>query len=250
MRAAGPAHPGRAGIHGLDRPGIAAAILTILCAGSPFGAASAAPNGAGQRLAIVNHSTVARSAPSSTSARISVVRSASPLTGARRILPVIGTARDASGTSWLRVLLGGRPNGRSGWIKARLTAPATTGWAVRVDLSARRVIVHRDGRRARTFGAVVGASATPTPTGRFFVEEVVLLDPREPGAPYALALSARSEVLQEFAGGPGQIAFHGTRNVGGLLGTAVSHGCVRLSTTAVRWMARYIGPGTPVTVIR
>ncbi len=224
--------------------------MAILCACSPSGAASAAPEGTGQRLAIVNHSTVARAAPSTTSARVSVVRDRSPLTGARRVLPVIGVTRDPSGASWLRVLLGGRPNGRSGWVRARLTAPATTGWAIRVDLSARRVTVHRDGRRARTFGAVVGAPATPTPSGRFFVEEVVVLDPREPGAPYALALSARSEVLQEFAGGPGQIAFHGTRNIGGVLGTAASHGCVRLSTTAVTWMARHIGPGTPVTIIR
>jgi len=31
----------------------------------------------------------------------------------------------------------------------------------------------------------------------------------EPGGPFALALSARSNVLQEFDGGPGQIAIYG-----------------------------------------
>ena len=68
------------------------------------------------------------------------------------------------------------------------------------------------------------------------------------GAPFALALSARSNVLQEFAGGPGQIALHGLRNVGGVLGSAVSHGCVRLANDAMRWLNVRIGPGIPVTI--
>ena len=68
------------------------------------------------------------------------------------------------------------------------------------------------------------------------------------GAPYALALSARSYVLQEFDGGPGQIALHGLANVGGVLGTAVSHGCVRLDSDTMRWLVIRIGPGVPVTI--
>jgi hypothetical protein len=78
----------------------------------------------------------------------------------------------------------------------------------------------------RTFRAIVGKPSTPTPAGTFFVEESVHLSPTAVGAPYAPALSARSTVLQEFDGGPGQIAVHGLANVGGLLGTAESHGCV------------------------
>jgi lipoprotein-anchoring transpeptidase ErfK/SrfK len=108
----------------------------------------------------------------------------------------------------------------------------------------------RDGRLARTFKAVVGKPSTPTPLGRFFVEETVQLNQQEVGAPYALALSARSNVLQEFAGGPGQIALHGTNNIGGILGTAASHGCIRLDTQAITWLAARIGPGTPVTITR
>ncbi len=74
--------------------------------------------------------------------------------------------------------------------------------------------------------------------------------PTDAGAPFALALSARSNVLQEFAGGPGQIALHGVTNIGGVLGTAVSHGCVRLAATAMRWLVVRIGPGVPVTIRR
>jgi lipoprotein-anchoring transpeptidase ErfK/SrfK len=70
----------------------------------------------------------------------------------------------------------------------------------------------------------------------------------EPGGPYALALSARSNALQEFEGGPGQIALHGRDNLGGVLGAAESHGCVRLSTQSIDWLAQRIGPGVPVTI--
>ncbi len=75
------------------------------------------------------------------------------------------------------------------------------------------------------------------------------LTTRYVGGPYALALSARSYVLQEFAGGPGQIAVHGVWNVGGTMGTAASHGCVRLDTAAITWIGQRIGPGVPVTIV-
>ena len=71
-----------------------------------------------------------------------------------------------------------------------------------------------------------------------------------PGAPFALALSARSNVLRQFGGGPGQIAIHGVANLGGTLGTAISHGCIRLGNRSIRWLAARIAPGTPVTITR
>jgi lipoprotein-anchoring transpeptidase ErfK/SrfK len=55
-------------------------------------------------------------------------------------------------------------------------------------------------------------------------------------------------VLQEFGGGPGQIALHGVANLGGTPGTAVSHGCVRLTNPDITWLAARIGPGVPVTI--
>ncbi len=45
-----------------------------------------------------------------------------------------------------------------------------------------------------------------------------------------------------------RIALHGTDNLAGTLGTAASHGCIRLSTPAITWLARRIGAGVPVTV--
>jgi lipoprotein-anchoring transpeptidase ErfK/SrfK len=227
----------------------AASALAVAACAAAWGH-SAPPATASTGLAIVNHAVVAHAAPNRASARVSVVSATRPLTASRTILPVVARVRDGRGTAWLRVLLPGRPNGRSGWILARPTTPASTAWRIVVHLSTRRITVLRDGRRARTVTAVVGATATPTPRGRFFVEEVVTLDRREAGAPFALALSARSNVLQEFAGGPGQIALHGTRNIGGVPGTAVSHGCLRVATGAIVWLAGRIGPGTLVTIER
>jgi lipoprotein-anchoring transpeptidase ErfK/SrfK len=176
-----------------------------------------------------------------------------PITGARTVLPVISEAEDATGRRWLQVRLPGRVLGaptppRTGWISSFKARRSTTAWHVVVDLGDRRVRVYKGGRRVHSFAAVVGAPSTPTPTGRFFVEENVVMPAGLPGGPFALASSARSSVLQEFAGGPGQIALHGMRDVGGELGSAASHGCVRLADEPISWLAARIGPGVPVTV--
>jgi len=194
--------------------------------------------------------TPVRARPATSGRRIAMVKATRPITGAPTVLPVVARARGADGAPWVRVLLPGRPNGRSGWIPAASADLSTTSWTVTIRLSARRVTVFRDGRSIRSFSAVIGAPSTPTPTGRFFVEETVGLEADHAGAPYALALSARSQVFQEFAGGPGQVAIHGTNNVGGTPGTAVSHGCIRVPTASITWLAAHAGPGTPVTIVR
>ena len=171
-----------------------------------------------------------------------------PITGAPTVVPVIGRATRPGGIRWLKVLLPGRPNGSTGWITQRGTQKSTTSWRVSIRTSTRAVRVYRRGRLVRSFTAVVGKPSTPTPHGRFFVEESILMPRGSAGAPYALALSARSNVLQEFEGGPGQIAMHGVANLGGTPGTAVSHGCLRLANADIRWLASRIAPGTRVTV--
>jgi lipoprotein-anchoring transpeptidase ErfK/SrfK len=149
---------------------------------------------------------------------------------------------------WLLVRLPGRPNGHTGWIQAANVKIEKTPWHVVVSTWLRRVTVYRAGRFVRSFAAIVGKPSTPTPRGEFFVEEPVPLGSQAAGAPFAFALSARSNVFQEFAGGPGQVAIHGINNIGGTLGTAESHGCIRVSTAAVRWLAARIIAGTPVTI--
>ena len=164
------------------------------------------------------------------------------------MLPVTGRTTTDDGVRWLQVMVPGRSNERRGWIAQRGTILTVTSWHVVVRTSSRRVLVYR-GRLVRSFVAIVGKPSTPTPHGRYFVEESVRMPPGSAGAPFALALSARSNVLQEFDGGPGQVAIHGLGGLGGTPGTAVSHGCVRLADRSIRWLAARIAPGVPVSMI-
>ncbi len=202
-----------------------------------------------QPLVVLMSSHVARSKPSSHAHRIQTVAARRPLTHVRTVLPVLDRASTA-GISWVRVRLPGRPNGHTGWITATNTAPSTTTWHLAIRLSTRRVTAYRAGHVERTFRAVVGNPSTPTPTGQFFIEEVVKISSSDPGGPYALATSALSNVFQEFEGGPGQVGIHGTHNLSGALGTAASHGCVRLSPSAVSWLAKRINSGATLTITR
>ena len=153
--------------------------------------------------------------------------------------------------TWLRVLLPDRPNGRSAWVPAARVRLVRTPWRVRVSLAARRVTVLRHGRALRRFGAVVGAPATPTPRGRFAVYELARQpDPHGFLGPWALHLTAHSDVLDDYGGGPGRVAIHGRdgASLADPLGSAASHGCIRVADAEVRFLARVLAPGTPVTV--
>ncbi|MDA0178764.1 L,D-transpeptidase [Solirubrobacter phytolaccae] len=233
------ASPGR-------RRGIVALALALIAGAGVHATPARAAVPAEQALVVLTAPHVARAHPRASARVIQSVPARAPLTRVRTTLPVVGPARGG----WVRVMLPGRPNGRTAWIRTYRTLRRSTPWQLRVDLSARRVTAYRDGVVQRRFRAIVGAPGTPTPRGRFFVEEAVRLAATAAGGPYALATSARSTVLQEFEGGPGQIALHGTNHLAGALGTDVSHGCVRLSDAAIRWLAARIGRGVPVTVTR
>ena len=229
----------------MNHGGIAAAVLTasLGVAGPAQAAGPRVP--ASQDLVVLLDDHVARTAPAASAPRIKSVAARRPLTRVRTVLPVLG-----GGTGeWVSVRLPGRPNGRTGWIRTEGTRRASTDWHIRLRLSTRRVTAYHGGEAVRHFTAVVGTAWTPTPPGRFFIEEAVAI-PGHAGGPFALATSARSNVLQEFAGGPGQIALHGTDGLAGAPGTAASHGCVRLGTRAITWLARRIGGGVPLTVTR
>jgi lipoprotein-anchoring transpeptidase ErfK/SrfK len=189
-----------------------------------------------------NHQAYAQ--PNTSSKHLGLVDAERPITYEQTVLPVLGT----QGT-WLHVRLPGRPNSHTGWIDSQDTTAQTTAWHLVVRIATRRVYVYRNAHVVRVFRAIVGKPSTPTPLGQFFIEESVRLQKSDPGAPFALALSARSNVYQEFDGGPGQVALHGLDNIGGDMGSAESHGCVRLADSDIRWLVYRVGPGVPVTII-
>jgi lipoprotein-anchoring transpeptidase ErfK/SrfK len=252
MRASQPRRSIRATTGQAHRLRVALTTLALLAAAwTGEATAHAAPEAAVksvQQLVTLLAAHEVLSSPAPTATSLGLLQADRPLTGERTVLPVLGRKRGHGGLEWLNVRLPGRPNGHTGWIRNTATINSFTNWAIVVDTVTRRVTVYRAGRPVRAFPAIVGKPSTPTPHGSFFVEEAIQLRPGEVGAPFALALSARSDVLQEFDGGPGQIALHGLENVGGVLGTAVSHGCVRLADQTMRWLVMRIGPGVPVTI--
>jgi lipoprotein-anchoring transpeptidase ErfK/SrfK len=223
--------------------GVGCAVLASSAVAAPRVAAS-------QPLVVLLHDHVARAAPSAHGSRIEAVPARRPLTRVRTVLPVLGRASSPKTGSWLRVRLPGRPNGHAGWISTNRTRETSTPWRLKVDLSSRRLTVYRGGHVKRQFRVVIGKPSTPTPKGAFFVEEALALSSSETGGPFALATSARSNVFQEFEGGPGQIGIHGTNNLSGAPGSAASHGCIRLRPQAITWVARRIGAGIPLAVTR
>jgi lipoprotein-anchoring transpeptidase ErfK/SrfK len=200
-----------------------------------------------QELAVLLSSHAYSSSLGPNPVRTGTVAASGPLTGVQTVLPVVGHRISDDGTEMLRVMLPGRPNSSEGWIEKKGTQTDETPWRIIVSTSARRVYVYRNGRRARSFTAIVGKHATPTPHGAFFVEESISMRGAA-GGPYALALSARSNVLHQFGAGPGQIGIHGLQNLGGHLGSAESHGCVRVANRSIGWIAARVGPGAPVTI--
>ncbi len=140
-----------------------------------------------------------------------------------------------------------RPNGSTGWVRAvdvRLRAVRTR---IAVDLSQRRITVFRDGRPVLVTAAVIGAPSTPTPTGRFYVNQRLLTsNPLGGYGPGAVGISAFSPVLLNWPQG-GPIAIHGT-NAPGLIGSAVSHGCLRIHNVDIQRLLRLVEEGTPVEI--
>ena len=177
---------------------------------------------------------------------------------AKRALLVL-RKRDANGTrraflvrgtrgKWIHVYLPTRPNGSLGWIRSRAVEMYDNRYRVVVHLRAHRLQLWSNRRLLTTYPVATGTPSTPTPRGLFYIVE--LLQPDNPGGsygPYSFGLSAHSNVLQTFAGGDGRVGLHGT-NEPGLIGSSVSHGCIRLRNAAVRRLARILPLGTPVFV--
>jgi lipoprotein-anchoring transpeptidase ErfK/SrfK len=246
---AATAHRGRGHPRRRLRPLLSALALAALATAPAAAARSSAHAATGvssaQRVAtlLANHTIYDHPGGKS----VSSISSTRPITGEATTLPVLATRKGRHGR-WLLIRYPSRPNGARGWINATDARLWFIHLHVVVSLSQRRARVYYYGALIKTVTVIVGAPSSPTPTGQFFVEENVAEPASFPGAPYALATSARSNTFSEFDGGPGQIALHGIENLGGRMGTAESHGCVRLTTADITWLAHRAYPGTPVTI--
>lgn len=140
-----------------------------------------------------------------------------------------------------------RPNGATGWVRAADVRLRVVHTRIAVDLSQRRITLFRDGRVVLVTTAVIGAPSTPTPTGRFYVNQRLLtVNPIGDFGPGAVGISAFSPVLLHWVQG-GPIAIHGT-NAPDMMGFAVSHGCLRVRNVEIRRLLRLAEEGTPVEI--
>ncbi len=148
---------------------------------------------------------------------------------------------------WYRVQLPIRPNGVTGYVAAAAVHTGRVRSRVLIDVSARKLTLFRSGRRVLRTTVAVGSSATPTPIGRYYVNQrLIPQDPAGPFGPGAIGISAYSTVLTGWTQG-GPIAIHGT-NEPWAIGRAVSNGCIRVRNAVLRRLWAAAPAGTPVLI--
>jgi len=159
-----------------------------------------------------------------------------------------GSAKVATSTTpaWYKIAVPGRPNGRTGWVKAKEVSIRPMPWQVVVFRGSRMLQLWKGKQLVYTNRVAVGAPGMETPLGLYYV--TVRFKPiREPflGA-FAFETSAYSK-LSDWPGG-GKVGIHGTYQPQ-LLGQAVSHGCVRMSNTAAGFLRDRVPVGTPIRIL-
>ena len=208
------------------------------------------------KVSVVGAGTIATSQvsvlekPSAGAKRIAVLKQFRPDFRPQYVLALDVVRTPAGAPAWYRVSIPGRPNGRSGWVRAR---------SVDLHPVKKRVVIYRGARRfeywdgerlLRTGKVAVGKPGAETPLGLFYVTWKFnpSIDPAWSilGA-YAFETSAYSK-LTDWPGG-GIVGVHGTPWPE-LLGQAVSHGCVRLANRDIEYMKHRVPLGTPVKIVR
>jgi hypothetical protein len=233
---------------------VLALLLVVLALGFPGGAT--ADTGGRSQVDVVGSGTlsweqvVVRSRPSSSAPRVALLRQFRSDFRPQYVL-ALSQRLDADGRpSWYRISVPGRPNGRTGWLRAA---------AVEIRPVEKRLVIFRGARRfelwdgdklVRAGRVAVGKAGAETPLGLFYVtwKFSPRIDPEWAilGA-YAFETSAHSK-LTDWPGG-GIVGVHGTPWPW-LLGRAVSHGCVRMSNANVQFLRTRVPLGTPVKIVR
>jgi lipoprotein-anchoring transpeptidase ErfK/SrfK len=153
---------------------------------------------------------------------------------------------------WLAVTHYSLGNGRRAWVDNRGSAVAVKGTysSLRIDVSARRAELRRDGRTLRRFAVAVGRPGSPTPTGWFAVTDK-LAGTRY--GPYygccVLAISAIQPNLPAGWRGGNRIAVHGTDSPADI-GRASSAGCLDARDRDMLALMRTLPVGAPVIIRR
>ncbi len=137
---------------------------------------------------------------------------------------------------------------RAGWVDLDGIETYTTGAFVRISLRERRLRAWDGGKLVVDAPTAIGASASPTPPGRYWVtdrSEVPRSQPYFGG--YAFGMSGIQTRLPAGWRGKDQLAIHGT-NSPSTIGTPSSAGCLRVSESTLRKLKPLLLLGSPVVV--
>ena len=198
------------------------------------------------RWAAVLRATAARSAPSSFSPVTGKVDSRTP-EGTANLLLVLGKRVDRRGGLWIRVAIPGLPGHTRGWVpRASLGPYHAVRTRLVVDLGRLSATLLRDGRSVFRSRIGIGAAASPTPRGEYYIRNRLTSFANRFYGPLAFGTSARSPSATDWPDG-GFVGIHGTDRPD-LLPGRVSHGCIRLRNDDIERLARLMPVGTPISI--
>jgi lipoprotein-anchoring transpeptidase ErfK/SrfK len=131
------------------------------------------------------------------------------------------------------------------------------GRALLVDLSQRKLRLYDHSKVIKKVGIAVGMSRYPTPRGRF---KIVAKSPRpawrNPGSGWAANMPAYIPPgpsnplgLRALYLNASGIRIHGTSKTGSI-GTAASHGCIRVANSQIVKLYPKVPVGTPVFIVK
>jgi lipoprotein-anchoring transpeptidase ErfK/SrfK len=243
----------RSSLRSRARTAFVAGALALLTFGSGAQAASSGSSlrEVAQAVHVVGSGTLnwtvaVRSAPRRDARRVAVLREFRSQYRPQFVLAVAAVSDESTGKpSWYKIVVPGRPNGRTGWIPAGAATIAPTGKLIVIDRSRRRLELWQGDRRLLSTTVAVGAPGMETPLGLFYVQWKFVPTAEILGA-YAFETSAYSK-LSDWPGG-GIVGIHGTYWPW-LLGKAVSHGCVRVHNRDILRLRPLVDAGTPIKIV-
>jgi lipoprotein-anchoring transpeptidase ErfK/SrfK len=165
-----------------------------------------------------------------------------------QIVLALGQTRGPHGGRWVKLSLPGRPNGGRGWVPRASVELNRAQRRIVVLRGARRLQVKRisDGKLLFSAPVAVGMPGAETPLGRNYYVSARFVPRNQFFGSYALETSAYSR-LSDWPGG-GVVGIHGTDRPG-LIGQAVSHGCIRMFNRDVDRLRRLAPLGTPIDIL-
>ena len=199
------------------------------------------------RWAYVYRPAVARATPAM-SARVITRLKVYTLDATVNLVLLVGHKLDGHGRLWYRVRLPILPNNSTGWVRADdLTTTRSVSTYLVIYRRLFTATLYRNGHPIFRTRVGVGKPYWPTPTGDFYIREILTGYGNPFYGPVSFGTSARSSVLTDWEGGGGVVGVHGT-NAPQILPGRVSHGCVRMKNGPVVRLLHLMPLGTPVAI--